>query len=89
MSTRHTKLQHHFIVAVYSATRQRAMKQRITYISLEYGGVDPSTLEITNDSLDLKDLKAAKEWRITLDPREVLLPEVRIDTFIYQYWTLD
>jgi hypothetical protein len=52
------------------------MKQRITYLLHEPGGIDPASLDITNDSIKLPNLKAAKEWRVTLATKE-LPQEVR------------
>lgn len=47
------------------------MKQRITYLLHEAGGVDPETLDVGKDSIKLPGLKAAKEWRVTLGTREL------------------
>jgi len=47
------------------------MKQRITYLLHEAGGVDPTTLDVKNDSIKLPGLKAAKEWRLTVGTREL------------------
>jgi hypothetical protein len=47
------------------------MKQRITYLLHEAGGVDPATLDVTGDSIKLPGLKAAKEWRLTLGTRDL------------------
>jgi hypothetical protein len=47
------------------------MKQRITYLLHEAGGVDPATLDVDSDSIKLPGLKAAKEWRVTLGTREL------------------
>ncbi|KEQ96920.1 hypothetical protein AUEXF2481DRAFT_620924 [Aureobasidium subglaciale EXF-2481] len=47
------------------------MKQRITYLLHEAGGVDPATLDVSEHSLKLPELKAAKEWRVTLGTREL------------------
>ncbi|KAH0423580.1 hypothetical protein KCU90_g8692, partial [Aureobasidium melanogenum] len=53
------------------------MKQRITYLLHEAGGVDPATLNVGSDSIKLPGLKAAKEWRVTLGTRE--LPKEVVD----------
>ncbi|KAG9531599.1 PIG-X-domain-containing protein, partial [Aureobasidium melanogenum] len=53
------------------------MKQRITYLLHEAGGVDPATLDVDSDSIKLPGLKAAKEWRVTLGTRE--LPKEVVD----------
>ncbi|KAG9834123.1 PIG-X-domain-containing protein, partial [Aureobasidium melanogenum] len=53
------------------------MKQRITYLLHEAGGVDPATLDVGSDSIKLPGLKAAKEWRVTLGTRE--LPKEVVD----------
>lgn len=47
------------------------MKQRITYLLHEAGGVDPAILDVGSDSIKLPGLKAAKEWRVTLGTREL------------------
>lgn len=47
------------------------MKQRITYLLHDAGGVDPATLDVTSDSIKLPGLKAAKEWRVTVGTREL------------------
>ncbi|KAI5208610.1 hypothetical protein E4T39_01226 [Aureobasidium subglaciale] len=47
------------------------MKQRITYLLHEAGGVDPATLDVSEHSIKLPELKAAKEWRVTLGTREL------------------
>lgn len=47
------------------------MKQRITYLLHEAGGIDPATLDVGSDSIKLPGLKAAKEWRVTLGTREL------------------
>lgn len=52
------------------------MKQRITYLLHQIGGIDPATLEVGKDYLQLPGLQAAKEWRVTLGTRE-LPQEVR------------
>lgn len=47
------------------------MKQRITYLLHDAGGVDPATLDVGSDSIKLPGLKAAKEWRLTVGTREL------------------
>jgi hypothetical protein len=41
------------------------MRQRITYLQDPRDAVDPKTLRITTDSISTKELKAAREERIT------------------------
>lgn len=53
------------------------MKQRITYIIHKPGDFDPEKyLVVKGDSLSLKEVDAAKEWRITFSleelPQEVM-----------------
>lgn len=59
------------IVKCCSYVNLYTMKQRVTYLLHESGGIDPATLDITKDSLKLPGIKAAKEWRITLGTREL------------------
>lgn len=41
------------------------MRQRITYLQDPQDAVDPKTLQITTDSISTKELKGAREERIT------------------------
>src|SRR6195952_3952203 len=41
------------------------MRQRITYLQDPQNAVDPATLQITKDSISRKELKAAREERVT------------------------
>lgn len=41
------------------------MRQRITYLQDPQDAVDPATLHITKDSISRKELKAAREERVT------------------------
>ncbi|KAI4726762.1 PIG-X-domain-containing protein [Aureobasidium sp. EXF-10728] len=71
------------------------MKQRVTYLLHEAGGVDPTTLDVSNDSIKLPGVKAAKEWRVTLGTRELpkesfSTPQILSERFAmsakYQYY---
>lgn len=57
------------------------MKQRITYLLRDAGGVDPATLAVGDDSLKIPGLKGAKEWRVTVGVKE-LPKEVRTIVFL-------
>lgn len=52
------------------------MKHRITYIRESSSPIDPDQMEVTKDTLHIRNLLAAKEHRLTLGlselPREVI-----------------
>lgn len=50
---------------VYYLIYNSNMKQRITYFLRDERGIDPATLDVSKDSLQIPGLNAAKEWRIT------------------------
>jgi len=58
------------------------MKHRVTYLLHEgEPGVDPASLEVEEDRLEVPELRAAREWRTTLGLNE--LPEEVCISYVY------